>query len=91
VEFWVGMNKRHTYITYVAKSKTGSKEMHGIHFDQDVQVCGIFYNPNISGTPLIMTFSLLNAALEGWAISLFLSILWNLHVFHFFLLFLLLL
>jgi hypothetical protein len=36
------MNERHTYITYIAKSKAGSKEMQGIHFDQDVQVCGIF-------------------------------------------------
>jgi len=29
----------------IAKSKTGSKEMQGIHFDQDVQVCRIFSNP----------------------------------------------
>jgi hypothetical protein len=41
------MNKRHTCIAYIVKSKTRSKEMHDIHFDQDVQVCGIFSNPNI--------------------------------------------
>jgi hypothetical protein len=52
------MNKRHTSITYIVKSKTGSEEIQGIHFDQDVQVCGIFSNPNIFGIPLIMTFSL---------------------------------
>jgi len=68
------MNERHTYITYIAKSKIGSKEMQVIHFDQDVQVCGIYIflsNPNIVGTPLIMTFSLLIITLEVWAISLF--------------------
>jgi hypothetical protein len=56
--------------------------MQVIHFDQNVQVCQYFPNPNIFGTPLIMTFSLLIIALEVWAIFLF-SILWNLHVFHF--------
>jgi hypothetical protein len=41
------MNERHICITYIVKLKTGSKEMRVIHFDQDVQVCGIFSNPNI--------------------------------------------
>jgi hypothetical protein len=62
------MNERHTCTTYIVKSKNGFKEMQVIHFDQDVQVCGIFSNPNIFGTPMIMTFSLLNVALEVWAI-----------------------
>jgi hypothetical protein len=42
VEFLIGMNEGHTHITYIAKSKIGSKEMQVIHVDQDVQVCGIF-------------------------------------------------
>jgi hypothetical protein len=66
------MNERHTYITYVVKSKVRSKEMQVIHFDQDVQVCGVFSNPNIFCTPLIMSLSLLIIALEVWAIFLFL-------------------
>jgi hypothetical protein len=41
------MNERHTCITYIVKLKTRSKEIQGIHFDQDVQVYGIFSNPNI--------------------------------------------
>jgi hypothetical protein len=41
------MNERHTCTTYIAKSKTRSEEMQVIYFDQDVQVCGIFSNPNI--------------------------------------------
>jgi hypothetical protein len=45
VEFWVGMRSGHTCITYIAKSKTGSKEMQVIHFDQDVQVCAKFSYP----------------------------------------------
>jgi hypothetical protein len=66
------MNERHTYITYIAKSKTGSKEMQVIHFDQEVQVCGLFSNPNIFfGIPLVLTFSLSIIALEVWDISLF--------------------
>jgi hypothetical protein len=69
------MNERHTCTTYIVKSKTGSEEMQVIHFDQDVRVCGIFSNPNIFGTPLIMTFSLFNVALEVWAISLFSTLL----------------
>jgi hypothetical protein len=40
-----------------------------------MQVYGIFSNPNIFGTPLIMTFSLLNVAIEVWAISLFSTLL----------------
>jgi hypothetical protein len=40
VEFWVGMKLRHICITYFAKSKTKSKKIQVIHFDQDVQVCG---------------------------------------------------
>jgi hypothetical protein len=47
--------------------------MQAIHFDQDVQVCGIFSNPNIFGTHWIMTFSLLNVALQVWDISLLFS------------------
>ena len=61
------MNERHTYITYIVKSKIGSKEIQVIHFDQDVQVYGIyiFSNPNIFGTPLIMTFSLFDNCLRS--------------------------
>ena len=69
------MNERHTYITYVAKSKIESKEMQVIHFDQDVQVCGIYIflsNPNIFWVLLWSWLSLfLIIALEVWAISLF--------------------
>jgi hypothetical protein len=36
------MNERHSYMTYIAKSKIRSKEIQVIHFDEDVQVCGIF-------------------------------------------------
>jgi hypothetical protein len=53
--------------------------MQVIHFDKNVQVCQYFPNPNIFGTPSIMTFSLLIIALEVWAIFL-VSILWNLHL-----------
>ena len=83
------MNERHTYITYIAKSKTRSKEMQVIHFDQEVRVCGIFSNPSIFYTSLIMTFSLLNNCLRSMGYLSF-SILWNLHVFHSFSSFLLL-
>jgi hypothetical protein len=62
--------------------------MQAIHFDQEVQVCGIFSNPNIFGTPLIMTFSPFNNCLGSMG---YLSLLWNLHVFHSFSSFLLLL
>ena len=38
--------------------------MQVIHFDQEVWVCGIFSNPSIFYTSLIMTFSLLNNCLR---------------------------
>ena len=50
------MKVGHTCITYFAKSKMDLKEMQVIHFDQDMQVCGIFRKVlilNIFGTPLI--------------------------------------
>jgi hypothetical protein len=40
--FWIGMKIGHTCIIYFAKSKTGFKEMQVIHFDENVQACGIF-------------------------------------------------
>jgi hypothetical protein len=75
------MNERHTYITYIAKSKTGSKEMQGIHFDQDVQVCGIFSNPNIFAFD--HNFLSFDNCLISMGYLSFFSILWNLQVFHF--------
>jgi hypothetical protein len=65
------MNERHICITYIVKSKTGSKEMRVIHFDQDVQVCGIFSNPNIFWYSFDHDSLFLIIALEVWAISFF--------------------
>ena len=42
VDLWVGIKEGILVSHNIAKSKTGSKEMQVIHFDQDVQVCGIF-------------------------------------------------
>ena len=38
---WVGIKDGIIASHNIAKSKTGSKEMQIIHFDQEVQVCGI--------------------------------------------------
>ena len=48
-----------------------------------------FPNPNIFGTPLIMTFSLFDTCLGSMGYFYFFSLFntWNLHVFHFFLFF----
>jgi hypothetical protein len=69
VEFWVGMRGGHTCVTYIAKSKTGSKEMQVIHFDQDVQVCGKFSYPIFCVySNVIMNVLSLKTALEVGAI-----------------------
>ena len=42
VDLWVGIKGCILVSHNIAKSKTGSKEMQVIHFDQDVQVYEIF-------------------------------------------------
>ena len=56
MELWIGMSERQTCITYVSMSKSGSKEMQVIHFDQDVQVCGTLKNFYLNSFGMTLPF-----------------------------------